>query len=536
MKKIPLHPFLLGIYPALAMLASNVSQVVFADTLRAFCSSLLLTLIVFCVSGLVVRNWRKGALITSLIVVLFFSYGHVFSMLEGSHIGPVLVGRTLVILPIYLLVLLIAAWWILARFTDAEKVTQVFNVVGVFLLIYPLYTVSSYYIKSEIIRSSQKADIPVELAQKFQGRVPNIYYIVLDMHARSDVLKNIYGYDNSWFINTLEKMGFYIAEESTSNYSSTLQSISSSLNMEYINYLQDIYGSDSNNREPLGLLLAQNKVTSILRESGYKTGAFQTDDFYTEFRDADVYSKPSADEIRQYQNFWSFNSFEGVFLQTTLARTLYDLGIVSSETVIEKTIETPYQLHRLTILNTVDHLSDFASEREPYFIFAHIISPHPPYIFGPNGEELRHTQPFSLSGPARQNGGPEYMRLYVDQLHFTDTIILEAVEKILAESNTPPIIIIQGDHGPVSYSGEDEVGEGNMKEQHAILNAYYFPGGRYDFLYPSVSPVNSFRIVLNTFFDANYELLPDKNYFIPHARPYDYIDVTDRVENDQLIP
>ena len=229
------------------------------------------------------------------------------------------------------------------------------------------------------------------------------------------------------------------------------------------------------------------------------------------------------------------NSFEGIFVQTTWLRTLYDLGVLSSEPAIKKTIETPYQLHRLTILNAVDHIPDFAKEKQSYFVFAHLISPHPPYIFGRNGEELQHDQPFSLSGPARQNGGPDYIKLYIDQLHFTDGIILKAVEKILSQSKTPPIIIIQGDHGPVSYFGEDEVLEGNMKEQHAILNAYYFPGQKYDLLYPSVTPVNSFRIIMNTFFDGKYELLPDKNYFLPHGRPYDFIDVTDRVATDPLV-
>ena len=536
MKKIPFHPFLLGLYSALMMLASNVSQVVFSDTLRVFYLSLLLIVIVFFISYLVIRDLQKAALMSSLMLILFFSYGHVYSVLQGAHIGPVLLGRTLVILPVYLLVLAIGAWWILTRLSDIDKVTQTFNIVSLFLLIYPLYTISAYYIKAEMIRSSQNVEIPIELSQKFHGEVPNIYYIILDMHARTDILQNIYGYDNSWFIDALKKMGFYIAEDSTSNYSSTLQSLSSSLNMEYINYLEDTYGSDSNNREPLGLLLAQNKVTSILKASGYKTGAFQTDDFYTEFRDANAYIKPTADQIRQYQNIWSLNSFEGVFVQTTLARTLYDLGLMSSEVHIDKKIETPYQLHRLTILNTVDHLADFAGEKQPYFVFAHLVTPHPPYIFGPNGEELQHDQPFSLSGPGRQNGGPKYMKLYVDQLHFTDEIILKTVEKILAQSKTPPIIIIQGDHGPVSYFGEDEVLKGNMKEQHAILNAYFFPGGKYDLLYPSVSPVNSFRIVLNTFFDGKYELLPDKNYFIPHARPFDFIDVTGRVATDPLVP
>ncbi len=536
MKKIPFHPFLLGIYSALALLASNVSQVVFSDTVRVFYVSLLLTLLVFGISYLIIRDWRKAALIASLLLIFFFSYGHAYSILRGVSIGPLLIGRTLIILPFYLTIVSVASWWILRRLKNTSSLTEIFNAIGLILIALPLYTVSSYYIRSEMIKSSQQVDIPAGLIQKFHGEPPNIYYIILDMHARADVLQKIYGYDDTWFINALKKQGFYIAQESTSNYSSTLQSLSSSLNMEYINDLEDTYGANSNNREPLGLLLAQNKLTQILKETGYKTGAFQTDDFYTEFHDANEYIKPSADEIRRYQNFWSLNSFEGIFLQSTLARTFYDLGFIASDKTVVKTIETPYQLHRLTILNTVDHLPDFASKNEPYFVFAHLVAPHPPYIFGPKGEEIAYDQPFSLSGPARQNGGPKYMKLYVDQVQYTDELILKAVEKILSESKTPPIIIIQGDHGPVSYFGDDEVEKSNMKEQHSILNAYYFPGAKYDLLYPSISPVNSFRVVLNTFFGGNYKLLPDKNYFIPHARPYDFVDVTKRVQADPLTP
>ena len=536
MKKIAFHPFLIGIYSALALFANNISQVEFSDTLRVFYASLLITLVVCGISYLVIRDWRKAALIASVGLVFFFSYGHVYSLLRGVSLGSFVIGRTLILLPLYLILVAFGSRWILYRLKNIVSVTEALNVISLLLVAFPLYTISSYVIRSEMIRSSQKVEIPAGLAQKFNGEPPTIYYIILDMHARSDVLEKIYGYDEIEFINALKAKGFYIAGQSTSNYSSTLQSLSSSLNMDYINYLKDEYGADSNNREPLGLLLQQNKVLQILKQSGFKIGAFETGDFYTEFRDADEYIKPSLEEIRRYQNFWSLNSFEGIFLQSTLARTLYDLGFASSEIAVVKTLETPYQLHRLTILTTVDHLPDFAGKQEPYFVFAHIISPHPPYVFGSNGEEIKHDVPFSLSGPARQNGGAKYMKLYIDQLHYTDEIILKAVDQILAESRTPPIIIIQGDHGPVSYFGDDEVEKSNMWEQHSILNAYYFPQQKYDQLYPSISPVNSFRVVLNTFFGGEYEMLPDKNYFIPHARPYDFVDVTDRVQSDPHVP
>ena len=70
----------------------------------------------------------------------------------------------------------------------------------------------------------------------------------------------------------------------------------------------------------------------------------------------------------------------------------------------------------------------------------------------------------------------------------------------------------------------------DLHERMSILNAYYFPGGRYEKLYEGISPVNSFRVVLNTFFGARLELLPDKSFFSTWSDPYKFIDVTDAVQ------
>jgi Sulfatase len=535
LKKWILHPVLFALYPVLSLLSFNVSQTLFSDTVRSFAAVFLFALILFILFRFFIKDWYKAGLLTSASLLLFFTYGHVVALLRGSSIGPVLIGRTVVLLPLWGLLFLVFAWWIIQR-QDLHNLTMTFNLMGLFLLTLPLYTVFTYYLQSELIRRSQKAETPATLLQQFKGEPPDVYYIILDMHARTDVLQALYGYDNSWFIDTLTQKGFYIAEQSTSNYSSTLQSIASSLNMDYINYLQDTYGPDSNNREPLGLLLKENKVSKLFAENGYQLGAFQSDDFYTEFRDVEHYVKPSQDEVKRYQNVWALNSFEGILMQSTLLRVLYDLDILSSESVHQKTLETPYDLHRITILHTLEHLPDFSRQDGAFFVFAHIVAPHPPYVFGRNGEKITHEIPYSLSGPGRQNGGPEDIKLYVDQLHYIDTLLLQTIDEILSRSDAPPIILIQGDHGPVSYVGEEEIAKSNMKEQHAILNAYYFPEGKYDLLYPSVSPVNSFRIIFNTFFGSDYPLLQNRNYFIPHARPYDFIDVTDRARTDPLLP
>jgi hypothetical protein len=533
--KLPLHTLNLSIFPVLALLAANVSQVLFADTVRMFAAASLLALILVLAFRVLARDWHKAGLLASLVLALFFSYGHLFSVLQGFSLGPVLIGRTAVLLPLWGSILIFSGWWIM-RQQNSSGITFLFNVVSLFLLVFPLYTVVGYYVRAGLISNVQKEEAPVSFSGNFDGEPPDVYYIILDMHARSDVLKALYGYDDTWFIGALEQRGFYIASQSTSNYSSTLQSLSSSLNMEYINYLEDQYGPASTDREPLGLLLQNNTVLRTFRANGYQLGAFQTDDFYTEFRDLDRYLKPSPDEVKKYLNVWALNAFESLLIRSTALRILYDLDILSSESAVKRTLETPYDQHRLTVLYTIEHLPDLTREQGAWFVFAHIVAPHPPYIFGRTGEKLAHNTPYSLSAPGRLEGGPGIVKLYADQLHYIDTQVLDSIDRILSHSDTPPLIIIQGDHGPVSYYGEDEVEKGNMWEQHAILNAYYFPDGNYKGLYPSITPVNSFRVLLNTYFGEKYDLLPDENYFLPHARPYDFVDVTGRVESDRVIP
>jgi hypothetical protein len=47
----------------------------------------------------------------------------------------------------------------------------------------------------------------------------------------------------------------------------------------------------------------------------------------------------------------------------------------------------------------------------------------------------------------------------------------------------------------------------------ANFEAIYFPGSGREQLYNSLSPVNIFRIVFNTYFGSHYPLLEDRAYF-----------------------
>jgi hypothetical protein len=107
------------------------------------------------------------------------------------------------------------------------------------------------------------------------------------------------------------------------------------------------------------------------------------------------------------------------------------------------------------------------------------------------------------------------VRGYRAQARFLGRRVAETVAEILAASPRPPILVIQGDHGPNSHwPGMDPA------ERLPILNALYLPGGGAARLYPEISPVNTFRVILASYFGEPLELLPDEHYVSSYEHPY----------------
>ncbi|MBW1933532.1 MAG: hypothetical protein JRI56_11115, partial [Deltaproteobacteria bacterium] len=65
---------------------------------------------------------------------------------------------------------------------------------------------------------------------------------------------------------------------------------------------------------------------------------------------------------------------------------------------------------------------------------------------------------------------------------------------------------LQSDHGIRPHHHNIEVG---VNEWHKILNAMYLPGMDYSEISPAISPVNTFRLIFNHYFGADYPLLED---------------------------
>jgi hypothetical protein len=162
-------------------------------------------------------------------------------------------------------------------------------------------------------------------------------------------------------------------------------------------------------------------------------------------------------------------------------------------------------------------------------VFTHIIAPHPPYVFDRDGNPLDPPYAFTLSDQTTSNIDESRMG-YLEQLQFINRKVLETVDGILANSESTPVIIIQGDHGSGIQTDYDSWENTCLYERYSILNAYYFPGVEKTSIPMDLSPVNSFRFIFKNYFNSDLELLPNRQYFSTSAHFYEFIDVTDKIE------
>ena len=110
------------------------------------------------------------------------------------------------------------------------------------------------------------------------------------------------------------------------------------------------------------------------------------------------------------------------------------------------------------------------------------------------------------------------------------------IDAILKNSKTPPIIIIQADHGPGAYLDIQSVENSCLRERFSILNAYYFPNGVMKELSKDTSPVNTFPILFNSIFGTNLKIIENKEYFSTWSNPYKFIDVSEQSQLPCTIP
>jgi hypothetical protein len=484
MKKLVLHPYLFGLYTILFLISVNLKRIPLSASYRVLTYHFVVISLLLLLLKVVTRSWYRAGVVCSLAVLLFNSYGHVYAYFAGKQFWGKFLGRADILAAIWAAAFILVGWWVIRVMSRPEIVSGYLNIFSILLVIIPLIQITWFH-SQQIYYSNLKANrtqsAPQPVDQKV-NRPPDIYYVVLDEYGRQDVLKEVISYDNSELIQYLRGKGFYVADDSHANYPITQFSLQSSLNLDYLD------GDEKANVYSAVSLIHHNQVRRFLESQGYQTITFATDYAQTDISDSDYYFKPDS----------YINSFEFMyFLSSFLVHYIDNFYFPQSRALITNAFE---RLKEVPEINP----------ETPKLVFAHIPAAHVPYVFGPEGElDNPWTLPVGKVDPdvARQG----YIHAYSGQVAYVNKRLAETIDAILSKSEIEPIIIIQSDHGPQAYYNYafDSV---CIKERLAIINAYYLPGFDEKKLYPTISPVNTFRLIFDNYFDTNYGLLEDRSY------------------------
>ncbi len=189
-----------------------------------------------------------------------------------------------------------------------------------------------------------------------------------------------------------------------------------------------------------------------------------------------------------------------------------------------------YAKHRERVIQGFDSLAQVSAESGPKFVFAHIIAPHPPFILREDGSSIEADRPFQLAdGDVFLGSREEYLSGYAGQVAYVNRRLLEITQLILSNAQRPAVIILQADHGPGSEMDWSSAQGSCLWERASILNAYYLPEEYRANLYPSITPVNTFRYIFREIFHADYPPLEDHVYYSKWLTPYRLLEVGDQI-------
>ncbi len=495
-KGIAIHPFLFAAFPILFLYSHNVDEVYLVEVLGPGAVVLSLAVVLRLMLSFLCKDKDKAALLLSLFVVYFFSYDHAHAILEEHSIAGWRPADYRSILVMGTTALLVAVYLVLRTRKQLSNFTKILNVTAVCLVTIPVINIVFHQIKMAGLRDdkvSLRNSEQLDTGSKAPTPPPNIYYIILDEYTRHDILKESLGHDNSQFLEHLEQRGFFVAKKSYSNYPYTAFSLPSSLNFDYLDMPMYTGGSEIGFKQ-LRELLEKNRAFEFLKGHGYSTVLISTGTSVTDIKSPDIRMGSAG--------LW----WQGDFVKQLIGSTpLSPFGGIRRRSFFGA-------MHYRWILNSFDHLVRTTQMETPIFVFAHIVCPHGPYVFDEEGNMADNIDtPLSLTPQGREE---EHRKRYVAQVKFVSKKAIEVVDSILTNSSTPPIIILQSDHGIRSdiHKHPGNSTDDDYKQAFAILNAYYLPGSDYSMLYESITPVNTFRMVFNRYFGTNYELLEDQSY------------------------
>ena len=482
---LKLLPILFAIYFIIFIYNENSNELIFTDLVLPLIITIPTILFFSIIIKFIIKNDTKSILISSFLTIIFFIYMPIHNALYEFQIG-----RNTFLIPIFFISSLIIIIFFIKSKKNFDALLKISYVIVLALIIFNIGEIGFY---SNIYSTS----IDDNLIQKFsidKKDYRDVYHIMLDEHAGTASLQQYHNYNNSEFDNSLQNMGFFIPEKSFSNYKMTAYSMPSILNMDYLD--NEFNSKEKESKARINKMVENNVVSKSFEENGYEMIYFYnkfnlapTDRADNELCNKDFFISVNGIISTKFMTF-IFNNTPILIVQILFDQwDTFDMDSLNYVNLVQ---------NQLCVFNELPLVEERFSG--PIFVHAHIILPHPPFIFSSDGSINSYDDSISEHG---RNA------LYLSQLNYTSSLVLELVEKLIVKE-PQPIILIQSDHGYREHLSPEY-----NEKSFSNFAAYYFPNIELNANdYPIITPVNSFRILFNSNFGTSYDLLENKMYMI----------------------
>jgi Sulfatase len=467
--------------------------------------SIVLTAFIYQLTVSLLKDKNKSSLFSFFLLLFLFTFGALHDTLK--QIVPVkFFSSYRFILPLSFLLMVIV--FVMLKRKKKVSFSGLFlylNTVCLCLLLYEagdaVINYKKYKEGSALIDPDFKVFNQYRTNQSVQDSLkPDIFFLLFDAMPSTKAMKETWRYNNSMLDSFLLKEQFFISQKSKSNYNLTVLSVSSTFTMNYLPSI-DTTGDEIKMYFKASASILHNSFTKILRKEGYTIKQYQPISFNNTDWEGGLFFEQMLQMNYFYQTFpgriyrdlwWNVSR-----LSTNKKKRQSFLEFENRNTKAEKEL---YET-----INLVKNICSVKS-KQPKMVYAHFMLPHDPYIFDSSGKRKSAHLTFNI----KEEDQP---KAFIQQVQFANQIIKNLVTEIKTRNKKNTIIIVEGDHGFRNILGK----KGYMIFEN--LNALYFPDQNYQMLYDSVSPINSFRIILNNFFSANLPLLKDSSIFIPYTLP-----------------
>jgi hypothetical protein len=342
---------------------------------------------------------------------------------------------------------------------------------------------------------------------------PDIYVLLLDGHTRADVLGEVFGRDGDALTTALTADGFVVAPHSRANYTQTGETLPSLLNQAHLRDIPRMAGLLAGTEDEVPGAVVRNAIndnatSTFLHDRGYEIDAISAGFEQVVLREAD-----------HFVDTGQVNEFELTVLKQSVVGHIL-------ERVAPDAISAQQRDRIRGVFDAFAAAPSWVGDR-PRFVFAHVPSPHPPWVFHADGSPrtVSFRDEWLMETPATTGLTDAELKVgYADQVADVDRRLLETVPRLeaaIAARGRPAVVVLFSDHG--SWIGADD---GDIRLRFKNLLAVWSTDGAVS-VEPNLTLVNLFPSLFAQLYGGDWVRRADTQYRFGENSAFELIPVDD---------